>query len=111
MCRAASIPSMPGMRMSSRTTSGSRPHAHFERLAAVGGLAGDRDVVEFVEQAAQSLARRRLVVDDQHAYRFRAGWVCLHGQGGIFRRRGPPCHFQSAGSAVPSTSGKRSLTR
>ena len=102
---------MPGMRMSSRTTSGSRLDAHLERLAAVGGLAGDHDVVEFAEQAAQSLARRRFVVDDQHAHRFRAGWVCWHGLGGIFRRPGPPCHFQSADSAVPSTSGKRSLTR
>ena len=90
---------------------GLETQAHFERCAAVGGLACDHDVVEFVEQAAQSLARRQFVVDDQHAHRFRAGWVCLHGLGGIFRRPGPPCHFQSAGSAVPSTSGKRSLTR
>ncbi len=56
---------------------GLETRAHFERFAAVGGLACDHDVVEFLEQAAQSLARRRFVVDDQHAHRFRVGWVWL----------------------------------
>jgi hypothetical protein len=44
-----------------------------ERLGAVGGLADHLDVTDLGEQAAQPLACRRLVIDDQHLQPERLG--------------------------------------
>ena len=106
--RAASMPSMPGMRTSSSTTSGSRLAHMGERFAAVGGLADDGDVVELLEQAAQPLARRRLVVDDQRAQLLRFRWevgLRAMGRAGIVRWTGPRCHGPCAASAVDRVGG------
>ena len=65
--RSRSSPSMPGMRMSISTTSGWCSGHRAGDLAAVGGLADDRDVVGAREQHRQPGADERVVVDDQDA--------------------------------------------
>ena len=65
--RVASRPSMPGMRMSIRTTSGTVLAREPHRLVAVGRLADHLDVVLGVEQRAEAGAHERLVVGEQDA--------------------------------------------
>src|SRR5450432_4092976 len=63
-----------------------------QRLVAVGRFAHDLDRAELDQEAAQALARRRFVIDDQH--------LQTHGS-----RR-----WRHAAGAVRSISGKRSVT-
>ena len=46
---------------------GLQPVADLERALAVLGLAGDLETPDLLQHGAQPLARRRLVVDDEHA--------------------------------------------
>ena len=58
---------MPGMRTSSSTMSGVSLSTSVERLLAIAGLARDLEFAGLRQHGAQPLARRRLVVDDEHA--------------------------------------------
>ena len=82
-----------------------------ERLQPVGRFTHYRDLAQLLEQTAQPLARRRLVVDDDRTHRFgRAGGVGLaHDRVGILRRTTCGCHGGPAVSS--STSGNRRRTR
>ena len=63
------MPSMPGMLMSMRTTSGGSSRRQLERLRAGGGAADDLDVGLEAEQLGEVLARLGDVVDDHDADR------------------------------------------
>ncbi len=64
--RVASTPSISGMRMSIRTTSGRSRTASSTAAAAVGGLADDLDVVGGAQQDGEAAPHERLVVGDRH---------------------------------------------
>ncbi len=65
--RVASRPSIPGIRMSIRTTSGRVAVTRVDRLLAVGSLAHDLDVVLRLEQRPQPRAQQCLVVGQHDA--------------------------------------------
>ena len=65
--RVASMPSISGMRMSMRTTSGVEPARAVDGLRAVGALAHDLHVLLGVEDHPEAGADQRLVVHEQHA--------------------------------------------
>ena len=64
--RVASTPSISGMRMSIRITSGSSRYRQFHGGPAVGGLADDLDVVGGAQQHGEATPHERLVVGDRH---------------------------------------------
>ena len=66
MRRVASIPSMPGIRMSIRITSGSLRLGRGDRRGAVAGLADDLDRPVASSTALKPL-HERLIVGDQDA--------------------------------------------
>ena len=70
--RSASMPSMPGILTSIRTTSGRSSSARGDALGAVGGLAHHLDVVLHLQERAQAAADDLVVVDEQHADRLSA---------------------------------------
>ena len=63
-CRVASIPSMPGIRTSISTTSGSQLAADPHRLGAVGGGAEHGEVRLGVEQRGEPGPHHLVVVGD-----------------------------------------------
>ena len=58
---------MPGMRMSSSTTSGRSAPGEQQGLLAARGDAGELDVRQLLDEVREPLPRERLVVDDQDA--------------------------------------------
>ena len=83
------------MRMSIRTTSGSkRPHG-LDRLQAVLGLAHDLDVRLRLEDHLEARPHERLVVDDQDANAHAPGRLSLPpGEAGLRERLTPLAPLQ-----------------
>ena len=69
MRRVAWSPSSSGMRMSIRTTAGSKPGGLVDRLEPVARLGHHLDVLLACEQHPKAGAHHRLVVGDEHADR------------------------------------------
>src|ERR1700726_1738041 len=67
--RVASMPSTPGIRMSIRTTSGSKCADGVDRCRSVRGLAHDFEIRLGVEDHPKPSPDKRLVVDDEDSYR------------------------------------------
>ena len=94
--RVASMPSMPGIRTSIRTTSGVERAAQRDRLVAVCGLAHDLEVGLDLEDHPEPGAHQGLVVGDEDADRHggsqRAGWPAARSRrrGGGRATSGPP---------------------
>ncbi len=78
ICRRASRPSTPGIRMSISTTSGPRVAHEVEGGRAVVGLADDLDVVLGVEEHAEPGAHERLVVGQHDPDHDRPSHVAPH---------------------------------
>ena len=91
---------MPGMRMSISTTSGRCSATACGDLAAVGGLADDRDVLGAREQHRQPGAHERVVVDDQHA-----DLVAHSGHGSHARSRKSPSPSRPCSRRPPASVG------
>ena len=69
MWRAASSPSIPGMRMSSSTTSGWRRFTSLYCLHAVRRLTHDVIARNVAQHARQPIARELLIVDYEYLHR------------------------------------------
>ena len=100
--RVASIPSMPGIRMSMRTTSGACASAARDRLLAVARLGDDLDASRSPRARPEAGAHERLVVGDDDAQR---GVTARFAAGAA--PRGPRSRGRRAGPApsVPPNSG------
>jgi hypothetical protein len=91
--------------------------AERDRLVAVRRLADDRDLAQVLEQVAQPLASRRLVVDDQQAYAVGLGSGVHHGRAAFSvgtaravttaRLRRPPSRGPRGSAASPYRARRR----
>ncbi len=118
MCRVASIPSMPGIRMSMSTTSGTCSRAAAKRLGTVGGLRDDLHPRLGGEDHRKAGSDQRLVVghhDPNHAAsppsivdgRGKRG---MHGEAAAGQRLGgefPVVHRHSLAHAGKALAGRR----
>ena len=73
--RATSIPSMPGMRTSSRTRSGESRSTASSPSSPLVGLADRLEARRRVDHVAGDAAEERLIVDRQYAHCAGGGWV------------------------------------
>ena len=59
-------PSMRGIRMSMRTTSGRQRAGHHDRLGAIGRFRDDLQVGLVVDERAETVTNQRLIVGEEH---------------------------------------------